>query len=529
MAERVHSPLRIAVGLALTGCAFVAAGRRTHRGPLLPISAVEPSSGERLAASPPQATTPTSAATSTATTPPEPTAPPEAPGEAGNVSNTVTAPAEPAPSEALGATAPMPAAPTRRPGSGPSEKAVAFDAVMSRVTTLIDAASRSGVQTHVPGGTRTDMQMDGPHTELSPSAPSATVATLPRPDDASQPQPELTAQNDLFDARPDDFTEEIAHKAALFLAENALAAGGVGAATGRWRPPRAENPIDRMSIEDTALALRRIGLGDDIVDPVAEGLRQGRDLDSVLIAEFGRLAPAPPPPRRAGSLLVVVGAGDEARRLAVALADEIESDPDDVAVASPDGPAPAGLTNGRFVRTAVEAAERAPGWRRSRPAVVVAVDAPVTATTRSWARHLIDSLRPTAVWGIVDSGCKTEDIASWASDLGGFDAVALEKLDTTVSPGAALGAAIPVARLDGRPATPECWRNVVIGALRAMDAGSDGAISSGAISSGAISSGAISSGAISSGAISDGAISSGAVSFDSVDLADLPQPGRRGP
>ncbi len=90
------------------------------------------------------------------------------------------------------------------------------------------------------------------------------------------------------------------------------------------------------------------------------------------------------------------------------------------------------------------------------------VDAAVTGTDRSWATHLIAALRPTAVWGVVDATAKTEDIAAWAEDLGGVDALALEHLDATVSPAAVLGLGTPVARIDGQPATAARWVATVV-------------------------------------------------------------------
>ncbi len=88
---------------------------------------------------------------------------------------------------------------------------------------------------------------------------------------------------------------------------------------------------------------------------------------------------------------------------------------------------------------------------------MVVVEAAVTNGGRSWATHLIAALRPTAVWGVVDSTSKTEDVAAWAEALGGLDALALENTDATVSPAAALGAGIAVARIDGQPATAARW------------------------------------------------------------------------
>lgn len=213
--------------------------------------------------------------------------------------------------------------------------------------------------------------------------------------------------------------------------------------------------------DPTVAALRRVGLEASVIATVTEGLRRGRDLEALLLAAFAHLGAAPPLPRQAGSLLVVVGDGVPARRLAAALAGEIGTDPAVVPFASRDTQAHVVATGPLLVRSAEDAAERAPGWRRSRPAVVV-VDASVTGADRSWATHLIAALRPTAVWGVVDATAKTEDIAAWAEDLGGVDALALEHLDATVSPAAVLGLGAPVARIDGQPATAARWVATVV-------------------------------------------------------------------
>ena len=233
----------------------------------------------------------------------------------------------------------------------------------------------------------------------------------------------------------------IASKAALFLAQTVSGSAG----------PH----------EAVALSLGRTGLDPSVVGPVTEGLRHGAGLEALLLHALGSLPPAPAVPRRAGSLLVVVGAGAPARRLAAALAGEIGIDPTEVPFASRDGGASALVTGRLLVRSAEDAAELAPGWRRSRPAVVV-VDAAVTGSPRSWATHLIASLRPTAVWGVVESTAKTEDIHAWAEALGGIDALALENLEATVSPASALAVGIPVARIDGQPATAARWVAAIV-------------------------------------------------------------------
>ena len=297
-----------------------------------------------------------------------------------------------------------------------------FDAVLSRVATTLDG----------PG-------------QAPESAPGPGARPLPsRADDGTH------------DVLPEP--AGIASDAARFLAGN-LANGSVGAdgSVGLNGTVGSSPVLD----DPVARALARTGLEERLVGTVVQGLAAGKDLGDLLLEAFGGLACAPPLPRRAGSLLVVVGDGAPARRLAAALADEMGIDPTAVPLASLDRQAHVHATGRLLVRSAEDAAELAPGWRRSAPAVVV-VDACVSGPQRSWATHLIASLRPTAVWGVVDSTSKTDDIADWVQSIGGLDALALENLDATVSPAAALRVGVPVARLDGQPATATRWAATVV-------------------------------------------------------------------
>jgi hypothetical protein len=226
-------------------------------------------------------------------------------------------------------------------------------------------------------------------------------------------------------------------------------------------PPDLVPPdlVPAVSSDPVHDALRRAGLGQALVHRVTTASAGG--LEAALVEALSTLAPVPDVPRRPGSLLVVVGAGSPARRLAASVAGEIGVDPAAIPFASLDASAYAVVTGPLLVRSAEEGAERAPGWRRSQAAVVV-VDAGVTGPDRTWAAHLIASLRPTAVWGVVDATSKTEDIVAWADALGGIDALALENIDATVSPASALALGLPVARLDGQMATATRWAATIV-------------------------------------------------------------------
>jgi hypothetical protein len=350
-----HGLLRVVLGLALTGFAFVIAGRQTRRrGVAFP-----------LFSAPLMDVHPRDAA-------PAPTAP-----DAIRVAPMVTTDLNDIP----------PARGTEGPGvptAPPDNDTDSFDAVMTRITTMLDTAAGRG-QRSEPGE----------------GAPGAAAVDTRR--DTAAPEP-----------------------------EHAMAG-----------------------------PLRRVGLDAALVDTLCARLRDGGVLEDVLHESFAGLVCAHALPSAVGSLLVVVGDGGPARRLAASLADEIGIDPTAVPYASLDAGAYTVATGTLLVRTAQEAAARAPGWRRTR-ASVVAVDAPMNGTGRAWATDVVGALRPTAIWGVVNATAKTEDVAHWAGCFGAMDALAVENLGATVSPASALGVGIPVARLDGHPASPARWVATIV-------------------------------------------------------------------
>ncbi|MCU1486169.1 MAG: hypothetical protein JWN67_2915 [Actinomycetia bacterium] len=163
-----------------------------------------------------------------------------------------------------------------------------------------------------------------------------------------------------------------------------------------------------------------------------------------------RLPSAPPLPSDPGTLTVVIGERRAAARLAADVAGELHLAKRDVWVAEP---GPEGRP-GRLVTPADAAVERRT-WTGGPN--VVTLTAPAGARDLRWATSMLDALEPTAVWGVVDADRKTEDVHAWAEALGGLDAVAVERLDATVSPASILRLGIPVARIEGQKATPALW------------------------------------------------------------------------
>lgn len=176
---------------------------------------------------------------------------------------------------------------------------------------------------------------------------------------------------------------------------------------------------------------------DDLRDAVATALR----------------IPKPPAlPMGDHAVIAIVGERRAALELAERLADEPALNGAIVTMADRAGfelPEAGGMTHRRAGRR----------LRASRNIVVV----PSTpGATGKATRQVLDQLDPELVYGVVPATRKCEDVASWALDLGGLDALALTELDSTVSPAAVLRLGIPVARLDGEVATREAWADLLV-------------------------------------------------------------------
>ncbi|MCU1485407.1 MAG: hypothetical protein JWN67_2153 [Actinomycetia bacterium] len=192
----------------------------------------------------------------------------------------------------------------------------------------------------------------------------------------------------------------------------------------------------------------------------------GEDTATGLLRALSALPVAGPVPRAAGDVVAVVGERHAALALARAIATELGLAHDEVVLASEhdDGE---DLPLGCLLPTLPAVADErcSARWRR-RPSIVV-VDVPVRPGASTFGRRALEALEPTATWGAVMAASKPEDVRAWSDSLGGLDAVAVDGLDDTSTPASILGTGIPVARLDGRPASPALWTALLMERLAA--------------------------------------------------------------
>ncbi len=226
-------------------------------------------------------------------------------------------------------------------------------------------------------------------------------------------------------------------------------------------PAAAPAPALPARVAGERSPLVRLGLPPALV-PRPES---ARDIQVALARRLQALPAAPDIPTAPGSVVAIVGRHGESVRVARELAAELSVDPDEVVVASQanDDRLPPWL----HLADAHSAAQRRRAWWRRGRLTLVAVDNTEATDDARWTRGMLDAIEPTLAWGVVDATRKPEDVTAWADKLGALDAIALENIRATVSPAAILHTGIPVARIDGRRATPERWAQLLATRLAA--------------------------------------------------------------
>lgn len=168
-----------------------------------------------------------------------------------------------------------------------------------------------------------------------------------------------------------------------------------------------------------------------------------------------------------GQRVLLVGTVEQAGHVAEGLADHAGIGRDTIHLAlPPEAAEPEGAWRDRPVlRSFHDALATVETATEHDDALLVVVAAPVGARHLAWTSRLVACLDADAVWGVAPAAAKAEDILDWAVRLGGLTALALHDLDSTTSPASALTTGIPIALLDGSPATPSRWAGILLDRL----------------------------------------------------------------
>jgi hypothetical protein len=228
----------------------------------------------------------------------------------------------------------------------------------------------------------------------------------------------------------------------------------------RYSPaPLPRRPLERslpaLSLQD----LSGLGLPASLLAEAGS-----RDLLATLVGALRTLSPAPQPPSRAGDIVAVVGDGETAWDAGIIVARSLGLD-ERAMVYVTARQAPTRIAPARRVTGIDQLATRLDRWRKRTTPTVAVLDAPMSVKSAWWNRRALATLRAQAVWLVVPATRKTDDVAGWAHRLGRADAVIVTDADSSADPASVLRLGLPVAWLDGRPATPGAWAGLLVDRL----------------------------------------------------------------
>ncbi|MGN8244998.1 hypothetical protein ACTHAM_002110 [Cellulomonas soli] len=253
---------------------------------------------------------------------------------------------------------------------------------------------------------------------------------------------------------------------------------GVATGTRETRPGSTDTAPaapDRQSAADEGALrddLHRLGVPDRLLE--------GSPL--TVPAVVARIPVVTAPSRAPGTVVVVVGTGADVDAVAPVLADRLRCAPDAVVRAGTVGSRPDDLPadarpRGSAGRPGAPLAspQAVARWRRTADeaphAWVVALAVGPTQADRTAAAGLLRGLRGDTVWAVVDARTKAADVRRWTDEVAAqrpertVDAVAVRGLFDTAEPGTVLDLGVPVAWMDGVPATSLAWASVLSASL----------------------------------------------------------------
>jgi hypothetical protein len=188
------------------------------------------------------------------------------------------------------------------------------------------------------------------------------------------------------------------------------------------------------------------------------------------VAQLVAALPQPPwPPVGHGQVLTVVGDGASARAAADELAARMHLPA--VRVYSANGTARADAAPVGDVWQAAALAAEVRAEATAAAIVVLATDGrPDGGGCGDWERAMLAAIEPDALWALVDATRKPADTRAQLAKLGTAPtALVVTGATRTASPATVWELGIPVAVLDGRPATRGTWAALLIDALDAQE------------------------------------------------------------
>jgi hypothetical protein len=230
-------------------------------------------------------------------------------------------------------------------------------------------------------------------------------------------------------------------------------------------------PFTMSGAEELVVRLLTLGLPDALLGPDFTADAAARGVYAALTRTLAeRLPVAPRVPAEAGDVLMVVGPGAEAFAAARSLALTLRLEPEDVQWAA--SGALAGLApEGSRITSLETAAERQRTCTTRGTVTVIAVDAPLRTSGGPWLEHMLATWSPSAVWAVLDSTRKPEDLVPWLDGLPRLDAVVVQDTESTADPAAVLShVSVPVALVDGVRATAHRWASLLCERLEEMEA-----------------------------------------------------------
>ncbi|NNJ60979.1 MAG: hypothetical protein HKP61_08525 [Dactylosporangium sp.] len=180
----------------------------------------------------------------------------------------------------------------------------------------------------------------------------------------------------------------------------------------------------------------------------------GSDTYVAIAGLLSDLPSAPHPPPGRGDILVVLGDVAGAAVVARSVLEALRLDSHVLAVAGPNTTVPAG---GCRLTGPADAGRWAARLRSGDTPGVVVVETDLDTRTTSWACSIVAAVGAASVWAVVDATRKITDCARWLATLGQVSALAVHSTSGTSDPASALSLGLPVAMVDGQPATPHVW------------------------------------------------------------------------